>query len=516
MALSTAELYAQIVGSTDPNRQKTALEEQLAEQLTSPQVTPVPALPMAPTAPLVNPVPALPPGTTPPPTTPPPTTPPPVEPTPVPAATTAPAPAPTAPKPAPAPLPVPTATTAPAPALAIPPPDTTMEPYGGSQIGPELQAILAQMLSGQGPTSTAQLNLPVDAEADSLARAAARGESAPQISTDFQFDPAFLQVLRSRMAGEGTPSFDQIMQAQYEPVAAELDRIFSTTKTQAFEDFVSRGILSSGETAKEIEDLSVRLGVSKAQVVGNLAVEYARERNSQINQAIQQFGILEQGRAQMFATISTANLAAAVQIQSKGLETLDNLNRALIQAQTTFQTAQLGELGANIRTGIESLTAIERQQMEAQLRDLLSRREITSQEKQTIMALQTQLQLGTLDSQTRLQLGQLASQTDLQLGALDASTRTSVASLQAETSKTVAQIGAQAALQAAGFDFQIAQQQISSRMTLEGVDWMRYQSDPEYAASVTQYFALRQDILLAIEQANSANQTLSGVEPKYA
>jgi hypothetical protein len=95
---------------------------------------------------------------------------------------------------------------------------------------------------------------------------------------------------------------------------------------------------------------------------------------------------------------------------------------------------------------------------------------------------------------------------------MDNASRQAIAQMQTSMQYQVAQLGAQAALQLAGFDNARAHEIITSQMALEGIDWNRFQSDPEYATNVTNAIAIEKDIHLAIDQADAAGRQLSGAD----
>ena len=66
----------------------------------------------------------------------------------------------------------------------------------------------------------------------------------------------------------------------------------------------------------------------------------------------------------------------------------------------------------------------------------------------------------------------------------------------------------QAALQQANFTRDLAMQRIDAQMSLEGVDWSRYQSDPGYRQEVVSFFAMKQETMLGIAQAGAAGQAV--------
>lgn len=357
-------------------------------------------------------------------------------------------------------------------------------PAGWGQIPGSLTGGVPANLGGQVPGSlTGQPGgIPTTggvpgAAGDTMALLLQRlGQAAPQADPNgFQYDPALMGAIRGQLQGGGLPSWEEYMEAGYSPVAAQLAQVFDTAQTQAFENLISRGVLASGETAAVITDLANQLGTSQAQVLGNLAIQYAQERNDAIESAITQFAILEGNRASMYSTITTANMEAAVSIQQTGMNTLATINSALIQAQTARDITG-AEIGSRERIAGEQIASTER---------------IVGQE---------------LASSERIAGQQIASAQ--QIAGMDIASRQSIAQLQASTSIQVANISAQAALQQSQFNRELALQQINATMTLQGVDWNRYLTDPMYAAQVVQFFSLRQDIETAIEQATAVTNTL--------
>lgn len=282
------------------------------------------------------------------------------------------------------------------------------------------------------------------------------GQGAPQAAAPPPTDPALMQAIQNQLNGVGQPTFQDIVQGTFEPMSALMDQQFQTAQTQAFEQLISRGVLQSGETQNTITRMAQDLGMSKGALLGNLALDYSKQRNEQITNAISQWGILENNRATNAVTISAANLQAAVSVQNVAMQTLTSLTTAMAQIQSAEKIA-----GA----------------------DISSREKIAGQ--------------------------QIAAQT--QIAGMDIASRQQIAAMQTQMQQTVAQISAQAMLQAANFDKQTAHDNVTAQMALQGIDWNRFLSDPEYAQNMTNAIAIERDIHLAIDQADAVNRQLPTV-----
>jgi hypothetical protein len=168
---------------------------------------------------------------------------------------------------------------------------------------------------------------------------------------DFGVDEQFREFLRQRIQGEGVgPSFEDVVANRFLPQGELLDEQFERTQDQAFEDFINRGVLSSGEAERGVKDLARAQGLERASLLGNLASEFEQNRQQQINAAIQQFGILEGNLVQARTTISAANIDAAARIQSAAIGAKSNVQAAKISAQAALQMS-----GMNFQLAIQRL-----------------------------------------------------------------------------------------------------------------------------------------------------------------
>jgi len=283
------------------------------------------------------------------------------------------------------------------------------------------------------------------------------GQGAPQAQAPPAFDPALMEIIKNQAMGVGMPTYQDIISGSFEPMSALMDQQFKTAQTDAFEQLVSRGVLQSGETANQLTRMAAELGTSKGALLGQLSLDYAKQRFEQINAAISQWGILEGQRASNAVTISTANLGAAVSIQQTAMQTLTNLTTAMAQITSAEKIA-----GA----------------------DIASREKVAG------------MQIAASENIAGMQIG----------------SQQAIAQMQTQMQFQVAQIGAQTALQIANFDNARAHEVVTANMALEGIDWPRYLSDPVYATNMTNAIAIEKDIHLAIDQANAVDRQLGSLD----
>lgn len=353
-------------------------------------------------------------------------------------------------------------------------PGTALAPQSGQpgagQPPPGVSPELLQLLQGQlggglggglPGGGTGQGQQPMGALEQQLMQRL-QGQGTPQVDPNqqaFQIDPQLLQLLRQQATGQdpNMPSFQDVVSGQYEPVAAQMDKIFNTSQSALFEDLIGRGVLQSGESVSRLTELSDQLGISKSAAFGQIAMEYAQMRQQGIQQAIQQWGILEGNRASNAVTINGQNLEAAVSTQNTAMQTLTNLNTAMAQIASGERIAG-AEIGSRERVAGQQIGSNER------------------------------------------------------VAGMDISSRQEIAAMQTQMQQTVANISAQSMLQASNMDFNVAMQGIDAKMSLEGVDWQRYNSDPAYRQQIVSEMAIRQDAFLAIAQTAAANNIIGSLE----
>lgn len=342
---------------------------------------------------------------------------------------------------------------------------------GAGQPPPGVSPELLQLLQGQlggglpglpgGPGGQGQPQ-PMGALEQQLMQRL-QGQGTPQVDPNqqaFQIDPQLLQLLRQQATGQdpNMPSFQDVVSGQYEPVAAQLDKIFNTSQSALFEDLIGRGVLQSGESVSRLTELSDQLGISKSAAFGQMAMEYAQMRQESIKSAISQWGILEGNRASNAVTINGDNLEAAVSTQNTAMQTLTNLNTAMAQI-TSGERIAGAEIGSRERVAGQQIGSNER------------------------------------------------------IAGMDISSRQAIAEMQGETQRYVANIGAQAMLQANQMDVDQASAEWAGKMALEGVDWDRFNSDPAYRQDIVMKMGIRQDGFFAIAQAVAADNIIGSLEP---
>lgn len=336
------------------------------------------------------------------------------------------------------------------PAGAVSQPGTAMVQFG--QQGQGLQGGLQGGLPGGGTDPMAG----IPPQLLQTLMASIQGQGAPQAAAPPPIDPGLMQAIQNQLNGVGQPTFQDIVQGTFEPMSNLMDQQFQTAQTQAFEQLISRGVLQSGETQNTITRMAQDLGMSKGALLGQLALDYSKQRNEQITNAIQQWGILENNRATNATTITAANLQAAVSIQQTAMQTLTTLTTAMAQIQSAEKIA-----GA----------------------DISSREKIAG------------MQIGSNE----------------RIAGMDIASRQAIAEMQAQTQRDVANIGAQAALQIANGNKELAHQEWTGRMALEGIDWDRFLTDPVYAAKVTNAIAIEKDGHFAIDQADAVDRQLPDI-----
>lgn len=176
------------------------------------------------------------------------------------------------------------------------------------------------------------------------------GSFTPQ-QADLSVDPILQQALQQRVQGQtGGPSFEQVLQGQFQPASQLLDLQFNRAKENLLSDLASRGVLKSGETIQSLGDLETQLAATKGSLIGDLAANFEQQRQNAINQAISAFGILEGNKISAKATITSANIGAAAQVKSAAISAGATVQSAQISAQ-----ARLQEAGMNVRIALQSL-----------------------------------------------------------------------------------------------------------------------------------------------------------------
>lgn len=169
-----------------------------------------------------------------------------------------------------------------------------------------------------------------------------------------EFDPELQQILRERMRGEGVgPGFQEIVEGTYSPYANLVDTAFDDAAEQQARDLARRGILSGGEAARALGDLENRRFQQKAQLAGQLALDFENNRQENITNALQQFAGLEQGRVQAKTQITTANIGASAQVQSASIMASAQVRSATASANAQVASARIAAQASLQRSGMD-------------------------------------------------------------------------------------------------------------------------------------------------------------------
>lgn len=163
------------------------------------------------------------------------------------------------------------------------------------------------------------------------------------VQGDFSVNQQFEQTLIDRLNGniEGLPTYEEMIAGSFDPMAKLLDQQYRRSADAAVENMISRGVLDSSEAGRHLADLSIELANNKAALLGQLGLDYAKMRESSIQNALSTYGVLEGNRLQAKTTITAANIGAAASIQNAAIQAGATKEAALISAQARLQEAGL-------------------------------------------------------------------------------------------------------------------------------------------------------------------------------
>lgn len=107
----------------------------------------------------------------------------------------------------------------------------------------------------------------------------------------------------------------------------------------------------------------------------------------------------------------------------------------------------------------------------------------------------------------------IGSKTAITTANISAAAQVQSASIQAGATVSAAQIHANASLQAAGMNHDIAIKRLDQEYVMNGIDPVRFESDPIYRGNTIDFFAMKELAKMNLQNAQTWNLINSGLEP---